>query len=56
MAIMAGLVNANMNEDKTHHAPGDDKDDNDMFGMEDDDWDVYRGINKIGYSDEDEED
>jgi len=27
-----------------------------MFGMEDDDWDIYRGINKMQNFEEDEED
>jgi hypothetical protein len=27
-----------------------------MFGYEDEDWDIYRGINKVAFVDEDEED
>lgn len=49
-----------MNEDEnaTHHQPSaeqNQKDKNDNFGMDDNDWDVYRSLNK-DHQDEDEED
>jgi hypothetical protein len=53
---MAGLIEANDNDNTTFHQPGKAKKDDDMFGMEDDDWDIYRGINTNGFNDKDEED
>lgn len=51
---MAGLIHVNENENITH-LPTKDKKNDDMFGMEDEDWDIYRGLNKDRI-DEDEED
>ena len=56
LQVMAGLIQVNENEDITHHQPGKENDKSDMFGMEDDDWDIYRGINKMQNFEEDEED
>ena len=50
---MAGMIEVNENENQTHHQPGKEK--NDEFGMADEDWDIYRGLNK-DHMDEDEED
>ena len=36
--------------------PNQDLDDHDMFGAADEDWDVYRGIQKDGYSEDEEDD
>lgn len=33
-----------------------DVDDSDMFGAADEDWDIYRGIQKDGYSEDEEDD
>lgn len=33
-----------------------DQEDQDMFGAADEDWDVYRGIQKDGFSEDEEED
>ena len=56
LQVMAGLIHVNDNENVTHHMPSKENDKGDMFGMEDEDWDIYRGINKTAYCDEDEED
>jgi hypothetical protein len=50
---MAGMIEVNENENQTHHQPGKEK--SDAFGMADEDWDIYRGLNK-DHMDEDEED
>lgn len=53
---MAGLIEANDNDKITHHVGGKNEDDDDAFGINDDDWDIYRNINTTGFNDEDEED
>lgn len=58
LKVMAGMVNA-IDSDKTQFLhPGADKKDgmDDNFGVDDQDWDVYRDINKGGFDDENEED
>ena len=55
---MAGNINANDTDKIMHHHPGD-KVEDDNFGFADEDWDIYRSMNRVeymGYEEEDEED
>jgi hypothetical protein len=44
MQAMAGMVHANESEQIQHHNHMVEERDEDMFGADDDDWDVYRLI------------
>ena len=59
LAAVAGMVNANDTDKLMHHKPGESTSSDDGFGMNDEDWDVYRDINRVddlGFEEEDEED
>lgn len=59
LRVMAGMVHANDNDGTQFHKPGmenDKKGEDAMFGYDDEDWNIYRGINKGGFDDENEDD